>query len=41
MPVGAIGGASKFMKILDNSGPATGLSQSGTFAGNHITLHAG
>ncbi len=41
MPVGAIGGASKFMKILDNSGPATGLSQSGTFAGNHITLAAG
>ncbi|MQG18798.1 MAG: aminotransferase class III-fold pyridoxal phosphate-dependent enzyme [SAR202 cluster bacterium] len=41
MPVGAIGGATKFMNILDNSGPSTGLSQSGTFAGNHVTLAAG
>ena len=41
MPVGAIGGTSKFMKILDNSGHPTGLSQSGTFAGNHVTLAAG
>ncbi len=40
-PVGAIGGKDEFMKILDNSGEPTGLSQSGTFSGNSFTLAAG
>lgn len=41
MPVGAIGGKSDLMDLLDNTGPATGISQSGTFSGNNFTLAAG
>ena len=41
MPVGALGGKTAVMNILDNSGEPTGLYHSGTFAGNHFTLAAG
>ncbi len=41
LPVGAIGGKSALMDILDNTVSPTGLSQSGTFSGNNFTLAAG
>lgn len=40
-PAGALGGKNELMDVLDNSGPPTGISQSGTFAGNNFTLAAG
>jgi glutamate-1-semialdehyde 2,1-aminomutase len=41
LPVGAIGGKSELMDVLDNTGSPTGLGQSGTFSGNNFTLAAG
>ena len=41
MPVGAIGGSAEMMDMLDNTGPPTGITQSGTFSGNNLTLAAG
>jgi glutamate-1-semialdehyde 2,1-aminomutase len=41
MPVGAMGGKSELMDMLDNTGAPSGISQSGTFSGNNFTLAAG
>ena len=41
MPVGAIGGSAEMMDMLDNTGHPTGITQSGTFSGNNLTLAAG
>ena len=40
-PVGAIGGSSELMDLLDNSESPTGPRVSGTFSGNNFTLAAG
>lgn len=41
MPVGAIGGSSELMDLMDNSETPAVVSQSGTFSGNNVTLAAG
>lgn len=41
MPVGAIGGRSELMDLMDNSETPALVSQSGTFSGNNFTLAAG
>lgn len=41
MPVGAIGGSSELMDLMDNSETPAVVSQSGTFSGNNFTLAAG
>jgi glutamate-1-semialdehyde 2,1-aminomutase len=41
LPVGALGGRADLMDVLDNTQDPTGLTQSGTFSGNAMTLAAG
>lgn len=41
MPVGAFGGKSELMDLMDNSDGAPVVSASGTFSGNNFTLAAG
>ena len=41
LPVGVIGGRADLMDLLDGSSGEPGLSQSGTFSGNSLTLAAG
>lgn len=41
MPVGAFGGKSYLMDMLDNTKGGTGISSGGTYSGNPMTLSAG
>ena len=40
-PAGAFGGRADMMNLFDNSGPPTGMSQSGTFSAHAVAMAAG